>query len=122
MLVWWTHDQGKLSKRAREICRELEDDIGYISTISLWELGWKIKLGRLDLGMPIERYVQLVKSTGRLQFVPVDEDIWLGSVALDWQHRDPSDRTIIATARKLGVPLLTKDRMIHDFLGPEAIW
>ena len=30
-------------------------------------------------------------------------------------HRDPADRIIIATARELGMTILTRDRMILDY-------
>jgi predicted nucleic acid-binding protein len=32
------------------------------------------------------------------------------------------DRIVAATALKLGVPLLTRDRKIRLALGPQAIW
>jgi len=121
-LLWWTLDPGRLSALAANLCREMEQNGGYASAISIWELGWKIKQGRLDLGMPIEQFVSLVKSNGRLEFVAADERIWLESLALDWTHRDPADRAIVATARELKVPLLTNDRVIQDFLGPDALW
>jgi PIN domain nuclease of toxin-antitoxin system len=30
-------------------------------------------------------------------------------------HADPADRLLIATARQLGVPLVTRDRRILDY-------
>ena len=35
---------------------------------------------------------------------------------------DMPDRVIAATASRLGVPLLTRDRRIQQTLGPRAIW
>jgi predicted nucleic acid-binding protein len=35
---------------------------------------------------------------------------------------DMPDRVIAATASRLGVPLLTRDRKIQRALGPQAIW
>jgi PIN domain nuclease of toxin-antitoxin system len=32
-------------------------------------------------------------------------------------HRDPADRLLIATARELDVPLVTRDRRILDYAG-----
>lgn len=121
-LLWWALDPDKLSVRAAELCRRMERDGGYASAISVWELGWKMKLGHLDLGMPVEKFVSLIKSSGCLKFVPVDTAIWLESLALAWEHRDPADRVIVATARGLGVPLLTGDKIIREFLGKGAVW
>ena len=121
-LLWWTLDEDKLSAQATQICRQLAIEPGYASTISIWELGWKIRTRRLDIGMSIEKFVSLVKISAQVKFVPLDEAIWLGSLSLDWSHRDPADRAIVATARELGVPLLTIDGIIHEFMGADAIW
>lgn len=37
-------------------------------------------------------------------------------------HQDPADQIIVATSRILGMPLLTSDRKILDFLDVEAVW
>lgn len=121
-LLWWTLDEDKLSSQATKICRQLAIEPGYASAISFWGLGWKIRTGRLDIGMSIEKFVSLVKMSAQVKFVPLDEAIWLASLSLDWSQRDTADRTIVATARGLGVPLLTIDGIIHEFMGVDAVW
>jgi len=37
-------------------------------------------------------------------------------------HQDPADQIIVGTSRILGMPLLTSDRKILDFLDVEAVW
>jgi PIN domain nuclease of toxin-antitoxin system len=37
-------------------------------------------------------------------------------------HKDPADRTIVATSRVLGMRLLTSDQRIRDFPDVETIW
>jgi PIN domain nuclease of toxin-antitoxin system len=41
---------------------------------------------------------------------------------LDWQHSDPYDRLIVATARRLELPLITGDQAITDWGGVEVCW
>lgn len=48
--------------------------------------------------------------------------LWIQSLALDWEHRDPADRVIVATALHRGVPLVTKDEAIRAWGGVECIW
>jgi len=36
-------------------------------------------------------------------------------VALDWAHRDPADRVIVATAQARSLPLVTKDERLLSF-------
>jgi PIN domain nuclease of toxin-antitoxin system len=55
--------------------------------------------------------------------LPVDVDIALKSVHLPGQfHKDPADRMIVATARKLAVPLVTKDEKIRAYPHVKTIW
>jgi PIN domain nuclease of toxin-antitoxin system len=44
------------------------------------------------------------------------------SIDLAWDHRDPADRVIVATALVKRVPLVTADQAIHRFEGVEWIW
>jgi PIN domain nuclease of toxin-antitoxin system len=57
-----------------------------------------------------------------VELLPVDTATWLRSLELPWDHRDPADRVIVATALLQGVPLLTADAMIRGFPGVTAIW
>ena len=41
--------------------------------------------------------------------------IAIDAVELPWDHADPSDRIIVATARRLGASLVTADTAILDF-------
>jgi PIN domain nuclease of toxin-antitoxin system len=56
-----------------------------------------------------------------VEILPVDEKIWLKNLQLDWPHRDPADRTIVATATLFSCPLITSDRVIQSFYA-ETIW
>jgi PIN domain nuclease of toxin-antitoxin system len=51
-----------------------------------------------------------------------DTKIWLRSLALDWDPRDPADRVIVATALIRGVPIVTKDVAIRSYAGVQTIW
>ncbi|GAA6618937.1 PIN domain-containing protein [Scytonema sp. NUACC26] len=49
------------------------------------------------------------------------EEIWLESVKLKWEHRDPVDRVVVAVATRNQASLITADREIADFY-PLVIW
>jgi PIN domain nuclease of toxin-antitoxin system len=120
-LIWWTLDPGKLSEAAARACNDIAKTGGIISSISLWEIGIKIKKGTIDLGISLEEFVSRLKRLESLAIIPVDEDIWLENIALDWSHKDPADRTIVATARLEDVPIITKDEIIKQFYS-NVIW
>jgi len=122
VLLWWALDRKELSEKARQLCGRMEREGGFASAISLWELGWKIKNRKLDIGLTIEEFARRIVLTGAVEFVPVDAELWMANLRLPWEHRDPADRTIVATAQRLKVPLLTKDETIRAFPAAKAVW
>ena len=109
-LIWWTLDPKQLSKETLAIFNR--QDVLWVSSISLWEIGLKIKNKKLDIGMSIDTYVKHLKELQSLEVVPVDTAIWLKNLALHWDHRDPADRTIVGTAELLGCHVATSDQLI----------
>ena len=121
-LLWWALDPGRLSATASRILERMEDQGGLASSISIWELGVKIRRGRLDLGIGIDEFARRIERGAVVELIPVDTTIWLRSLALDWEHRDPADRVIAATALLRGVPLLTADAALRQFDAVECVW
>lgn len=120
-LLWWSLDPERLSPTARDVCRSMEKSGGYISSISIWEIGIKVKRGKLEIGTTLTDYVNRLQLLDCLSIVPVDAVIWVENITLPWEHRDPADRTIVATAKSLGLPILTKDAIIASFYN-RIIW
>ena len=92
-----------------------------VSSISIWEIAVKNKKGKLPLPFTPEELVYHLKNVSNLIIEPVDERIWLKNVSLNWSHRDPADRTIVATAALRGIPIVSNDRTIGDFYS-RTIW
>ena len=121
-LIWWSLDPDKLSTTAKDACREMEKGKnGLVPSISIWEIAIKIKNKKLDLGVDLERYVATLKKSDVVQIIPIDEDIWLKSVSLDWTHRDPADRVVVALAEITQSAIITSDRQIKSFYS-KVIW
>jgi PIN domain nuclease of toxin-antitoxin system len=121
-LLWWALDPDKLSPAAAEHCARMEQDGGFASAISIWELGVKIRNGKLDLGLPLVEFVRRLQQSAVVELVPVDTTIWLRTVSLDWAHRDPADRVILSTAIEKGLPVLTRDELLHTHPAVRCIW
>ena len=121
-LLWWALDPDQLSNEARSLTAEMERHGGYASAISIWELGVKVKRRKLELPISIEELAQRIERGGVVELLPVDTETWLRSLALRWEHSDPADRVIVATALMRGVPLLTKDAALHAFREVTCVW
>ncbi len=120
-LLWWTFEPEKLSERALDECLRIEKEYGYISSISIWEIGIKIKKKKLEIPLDFEIYVDRIKQIENLNIIPITEGIWLKNLSLDWHHSDPADRTIVASAIIEGIPIISKDEKIKKFYK-NTIW
>ena len=58
---------------------------------------------------------------GMVVVLPVTAEIAVRAASLDWNHRDPCDRHIVATAAEHKLPLLTIDEKIHDLAGVRGL-
>ena len=96
-LVFWTLDPERLSKTAEQAIKKA--DRVCLSSISIWEIGVKSKKDKLDLPLSIRDYAENLGRIDRVEVLPVDVRTWIGNLELDWDHRDPADRTIVATAK-----------------------
>jgi PIN domain nuclease of toxin-antitoxin system len=118
-LLFWTIDPKKLSPTAKQMI-EAEEAV-LVSSISIWEIAQKVKRARLEISIGLNQWIKGLYHLGKLEILSVDVDMWLSSVALDWDHRDPADRVIVATASLLNCPLITSDRVITNYYAA-AIW
>ncbi len=122
-LLWWSLDPQHLSPTAASTCRTMEQAGGAIaSAISIWELAAKVKRGKLELPISIDDWVRGIERDSIVRLLPVDTTTWIRTAALDWAHRDPADRVIVATAMLAGVPILTKDKAMHAQKHVECVW
>jgi PIN domain nuclease of toxin-antitoxin system len=118
-LLYWTLDPDQLSSKASRTIDQADHIL--ISSISVWEIGLKVKRRKLEIPLPISDYVQRLERLKAFEVLPVDIQTWLDNLALPWEHRDPADRTIVALAQRLDCPLVTSDSVIADFY-PKTVW
>jgi PIN domain nuclease of toxin-antitoxin system len=118
-LLFAAVDTARLSTRATEAIEEADQIV--LSSISIWEIALKAKRQKLKLPFSVDDLVNMLREIERVEIVAVTEAIWLQNVSLDWEHQDPADRTIVATALLRNCPLLSNDARILQFY-PNTIW
>ncbi|HEV3424137.1 MAG TPA: type II toxin-antitoxin system VapC family toxin [Paraburkholderia sp.] len=123
-LVWWVSADPTLSKKAKAaIERELVGGEIIISSISAWEIAMLVEREKLVLSMDVSSWLDTISAIEAVRFMPVDVEIATKSVDLPGEfHKDPANRMIVATARKLAVPLVTKDEKIRAYAHVKTIW
>jgi PIN domain nuclease of toxin-antitoxin system len=108
-LLWFGAGQG-LSARGRDlIAAGLREGTLLVSAITAWEIGRLAGSGRIGLSMPARTWFLTTTAQASMQVVPLDAEIALAATEL---HRDPADRFLVATARSLDVPIVTRDAAI----------
>ena len=118
-LFFWTVEPHKLTQIARDAIDSASRVL--VSSISIWEIGIKARKGKLLLHGSLADYVALLEQAEQVELLSVNTAIWLKTVGLDWDHRDPADRVIVATAMQFECPLITSDQTIREFYSG-SIW
>jgi PIN domain nuclease of toxin-antitoxin system len=82
----------------------------YVSPISAWEIGTLTARGRLVLKMSATAWFNAVTRLPGVILAPMPPDLLIDSTMLPGTPpRDPADRIIAATARHLGLVIITRD-------------
>ena len=122
--VWWTADPKRLGKRASAAIADA-DRLG-VPTIVFWEVAMLVRKGRLRLD--VDGTAGSARTwSDKLCSIPLVEPIAL-TVELALladslkMHADPADRFIVASAVKLGCPLITRDKLIRPLGLVQTIW
>ena len=86
-----------------------------VSDIILWEVAMLHGLGRIHLTIPLREWIEKAVAPPLVRRQGISPAIASELASLpDSFHRDPADRILVATARVLGMILLTRDRRIVD--------
>ena len=117
ILVWWRSDPGRLTATQRDLLDRIESsgEPFRVSAITIWELGKLVERGHLAIQRPLDLWLSEIEQHPRLEVVPVTARIVAESCLLqkDGFHKDRADQLIAATARCLGLPLVTLDERIR---------
>ncbi len=88
----------------------------YLSVISVWEVCKLNERGRLKLSMDPYKWIKEALDIVDLYLVEITPDIACASCSLPGNfHKDPADQIIVATAREMGIPILTMDARIREY-------
>jgi PIN domain nuclease of toxin-antitoxin system len=87
-----------------------------VASISLLEIARKEATGQLIFGMPLTEWFRFALPQNRVEVIELTPEISIDAMRLPaWEHRDPADQLIVATARTLQLTILTSDRKILDY-------
>jgi PIN domain nuclease of toxin-antitoxin system len=115
--VIWLVNAGPLAAPAIDAIRHAGQADGvYVSTASAWEIGMLSRPSRKPMPQflpdPKTWFARLMAMPG-IKEAPITPAIAIDASYLPGDfHADPMDRLLVATARHLGMPIVTSDRKI----------
>jgi PIN domain nuclease of toxin-antitoxin system len=112
----WAHTGARITKKvARRIEAAGQGNELFISAITPWEIALGARRGRIKIAGDVLEWIQGALDALSAVVASLEPAIAVDAVELAWEHADPSDRIIVATARRLGASLVTADTAILDF-------
>lgn len=108
---WWHGSSNRLGPRARRAIETTANEI-WLSPIAIWEAVHLADRGRLRLDPDPVSWVNDSLVALPVREAPLTHEIALVSRRLELEHDDPADRFLVATAKVLGLTLVTADERL----------
>jgi len=111
--IWFTEDDAKLPTKIRDIMNN-ENNILLLSIASLWEITIKTSIGKLKMQKSIDNVIKNASEEG-FEILPIRPDHLLVLSKLEFIHRDPFDRMIIAQGISENIPVISSDGVFKEY-------
>ena len=116
--VWFLSDNPNMPKPLTDSVKIASR--AYVSAISAYEIAQKIRLGRWP-GMTSDLLDRMIADEN-VELLPLGPKTLSAAGQLDWEHRDPFDRMIAATAIEAGLELVSKDGAFDHLKAISRKW
>ena len=101
-LVWFLNGDKKLPNKVKIAIEDLNNS-KFVSIASIWELAIKISLGKFSFPKGFNIFLELIEENG-FEILPITFDHTIIISALEFIHRDPFDRLLIAQCYSDNLP------------------
>ena len=116
LLLWWLSNSPLLPAQARQLIGDPDNTI-FVSAVSLWEVWLKSSLGKLRVPSGFAQKL----ATEPFEDLPLRAEHTPAVAMLEWHHRDPFDRMLIAQAQAENLVVISKDKLFDDY-AVRRIW
>jgi len=121
VLLWLLGDPGRVAPAVRTRLADRAVDL-LVSAASALEIATKQRLGKVDAGDLVDAWARRTAEIGAVQ-LPVTAEHAVLAGRLEWPHRDPFDRLLVAQAVVENATLVTQDAAIAAFgRAPVLTW
>lgn len=105
-----------------KIVKKINDSTNrcYISIASIWEIAIKMSIGKLEIVGGLYTIEDFLRNND-FEILPIDFDDTKVLLTLEFHHRDPFDRMIIAQAKSSKAIVISNDRYFGAY-NIEVLW
>ena len=118
--LWYVSDYDRLSKAAAKCLTDPASTI-HLSLVSIWEIAIKFNMGKLDLPLPFDEFIDVTLHSYSLRRLYIQVPHLRRVARMPLHHRDPFDRLLIAQAQVENIPILTSDAAF-DRYPIQRVW
>ena len=117
--IWFVENDIQIPAKIKKYIENSENTI-IVSIASLWEMAIKMTLGKLFLSCDIKEMTEKIYNNG-FEILPILPEHIIKLSTLEYLHRDPFDRIIIAQGLTEDMPIVSSDK-IFDNYGINRKW
>ena len=119
VLAWSLVDPAMLAAAAREFLTS--GAIVHVPPCAFHEITLKVRKGRWNEMEPYADQLDALAAAQGFRVAPYTARMAIRAGSLEWDHADPFDRMIAATAMEMGLPFVSIDAT-YDRLQPLPEW
>jgi PIN domain nuclease of toxin-antitoxin system len=117
VFLWFEMGSTRLSPALRKTIARSDERV-FVSAASFWEIAIKRRIGKLVLeGSP-----RAAAAAAGFVELPIDAADAETAGALDWEHRDPFDRMLVAHCLNRAMTLVTADAALRARSDIAVMW
>jgi PIN domain nuclease of toxin-antitoxin system len=109
--IGFVEGSSELSAKAKNSILD-ENNVKYVSLVSLLEMSIKIAQGKLNLNSSFDTVLNDIYDNG-FQLYEINFQHILTNTTLDWHHKDPFDRLLISQAIIDNLTVISKDKIFQ---------
>ncbi len=119
VLLWLHAEVGRVPAQVRDLLADRANRL-VVSAVSALEVATKLRLGKLSAPGLVESWGRRTDDIGA-ESLPISAEHALLAGGMDWAHRDPFDRLLVAQATIEGMTLVTVDAALTGLPAPRLL-
>lgn len=113
VLIWFLNGDEKLSLKVKESIEDA-NNTKFVSIASIWEIAIKISLDKFRFPKGFKHFLEIIEENG-FEILPISFEHTMIVSTLEYIHRDPFDRILIAQCKGNNLTIATKDENIQRY-------